>query len=92
MEIFNILYIIIYTVSLTLTEMASGSARAPTVAAAASPAAIMLTCLQDTQARLRRIETKQGQLQSSLEELRELVKKTQVTNFKVKGSPFQVWI
>lgn len=72
--------------------MASGSARAPTVAAAASPAAIMLTCLQDTQARLRRIETKQGQLQSSLEELRELVKKTQVTNFKVKGSPFQVWI
>ena len=51
---------------------------------------VLIGTLQEMQVRLWRIENKQSQMQSCLEELKEMVKVNQEASFKIKGSPFQV--
>ena len=53
--------------------MASGSASSCGTLAS-SPAAVIITSLQEMQGRLRRVESKQTQLQAAIEEVRDLVK------------------
>lgn len=55
-----------------------------------SPAVLVVSTLQDLQGRLRRMEGKQAQMQTFLDEIKDL-KSSQKSNFRVKGSPFQVW-
>ena len=55
-----------------------------------SPSVAILNALQEVNARLRRIESKQNEFQTALGELRELVKENQEVTFKVKGSHYQV--
>ena len=70
--------------------MASGSALTSRSTPSSSPAAVIITCLQEMQGRLRRVEAKQVQIQAAVEEVKELVKANEESTFKVKGSPFQV--
>ena len=65
--------------------MSSGSSRS-----ASNPSTVLIDTLQEMQVRLRRIENKQSQMQSCLEELKEMMKVNQEASFKIKGSPFQV--
>ena len=65
--------------------MSSGSGRS-----APNPSTVLIGTLQEMQVRLRRIENKQSQMQSCLEELKEMMKVNQEASFKIKGSPFQV--
>ena len=65
--------------------MSSGSSRS-----ASNPSTVLIDTLQEMQVRLRRIENKQSQMQSCLEELKEMTKVNQEASFKIKGSPFQV--
>lgn len=61
-------------------------------ASAAMPGTIVISCLQEIQMQVRRMETKQTQMQSSLDELIEILKASQESSFTVKGSPFQVCV
>ena len=71
-------------------SMASGSVGQ--TASAATPGTVVISCLQEIQMRVRRMETKQTQMQSSLDELKEILKASQESSFTVKGSPFQVCV
>lgn len=70
-------------------NMASGSSSSSraTSSGTASTSAVVL---QDMQQRLQRIEQKQTQLQSAIEELKDLMKSNLEESFKVKGSNYQV--
>ena len=58
--------------------MSSGSGRS-----ASNPSTVLIGTLQEMQVRLRRIENKQSQMQSCLEELKEMVKVNQEASFKI---------
>ena len=70
--------------------MASGSVGQST--SASTPGTVVISCLQEIQMRVQRMETKQTQMQSSLDELKEVFKASQESSFTVKGSPFQVCV
>lgn len=53
-------------------------------------AATIVNALQELNVRLRRMESRQSQLQTAVEELKDLVKEHCEASFKVKGSKFQV--
>lgn len=72
----------------TIVFMASGSVGR--TASASTPGTVVISCLQEIQMRVRRMETKQTQMQSSLDEIKEVLKASQGSSFTVKGSPFQV--
>lgn len=64
---------------------ASGTGRS-----APNPSALLVGTLQEMQVRMRRMENKQSQMQSCLDELKEMLKANQEASFKIKGSSFQV--
>ena len=51
---------------------------------------MLIGTLQEMQVWLRRMESKQSQMQSCLDELKEMLNVNQEASFKIKGSPFQV--
>ena len=71
-------------------RMALGSTGRSNSNSMTSPAVLVVSTLQDLQVQLRRMEGKQAQMQTSLDEIKDLLKPSPESNFKVKGSPFQV--